>query len=273
MERRFEIRKRKILQEADINPQVFNGMLKRLEQFAQPFINSLKRREQKEHVHVYIAGLLSDLKRKNIESIAYRHDQDRRGLQRFIGSVPWDHQPLLEELARQVGSQLGQDDGVIVFDPSGHKKCGNDSVGVQRQWLGRLGKIDNGQVGIYMAYAFGKEHALVDMRLYLPKQWAKDKAHRKKCGVPRHIRYQTRHELALDMLKNNGKYLPHAWIAGDDEMGRSSHFSRDLRVLDERYILAVPSNTGIRDLDSPSPSYGGRGQPPKAAFSACGQMA
>jgi len=170
MERRFEIQKHKILQEAEIKPQVFNGMLKRLEQFAQPFINCLKRREQKEHAHTCIAGLLSDLKRKNTESIAYRHDLDRRGLQRFIGSAPWGHQPLLEELARQIGSQIGEDDGVIVFDPSGHKKCGNDSVGVQRQWLGRLGKIDNGQVGVYMGYASDKEHALVDTRLYLPKQ-------------------------------------------------------------------------------------------------------
>ena len=209
---------------------------------------------------------MSDLKRKNIESIAYGHDQDRRGLQRFIGSVPWDHRPLLEELARQVGSELGEDDGVIVLDSSGHRKCGNDSVGVQRQWLGRLGKVDNGQVGIYMGYASRKEHALVDTRLYLPKQWAKDKARRKRCGVPKNIRYQTRHELALDMLNNSGKYLPHAWIAGDDEMGRSSHFRRDLRALGEPYLLAVPSNTSIRDLDGLRPLYGGRGQPPKRAF-------
>jgi SRSO17 transposase len=266
MERRFEIRKHKILQQAEINPQVFNGMLRRLEQFAQPFIGHLKRREQKEHAHTYITGLLSDLKRKNTESIAYHHDLDRRGLQRFIGSVPWDHQPLLEEMAQQIGSQIGEDDGVIVFDPSGHKKCGNDSVGVQRQWLGRLGKVDNGQVGVYMGYASRKEHALVDTRLYLPKQWARDKKRRKNCGVPKHICYQSRHELALDMLKNNGKYLTHAWIAGDDEMGRSSRFRRDLRALDERYLLAVPSNTRIRDLDSAPPEYGGRGQPPKQPF-------
>jgi SRSO17 transposase len=266
MERRFEIRRHRILQEAEIKPDVFDGMVKRLEQFAEPFISSLKRREQKEHAHTYIAGLLSDVKRKNTESIAYRHDLDRQGLQRFVGSVPWDHQPLLEELARQVGSQLAEQDAVIVFDPSGHKKCGHDSVGVQRQWLGRLGKVDNCQVGIYMGYASGKEHALVDTRLYMPKQWAKDKARRKKCGVPKDIRYQTRHELALDMLKNNGKYLPHVWIAGDDEMGRSSRFRRDLRVLGERYLLAVPSNTGIRDLDSAPAAYGGRGQPPKQPF-------
>jgi len=266
MERRFEIRKRKILREANIKQEVVNGMLKRLEQFAQPFIASLGRREPKQNAQTYISGLLSDLERKNVESIAYRYDQDRRALQRFIGVAPWDHQPLLEELARQVGAELGEDDGVIVFDPSAYKKCGNDSVGVQRQWLGRLGKVDNGQVAIYMGYASGKEHGLVDTRLYLPKQWAKDKARRNKCGVPKQIRYQTRHELALDMLKNNGKYLPHSWIAGDDEMGRSSRFRRDLRALDERYLLAVPSNSGIRDLESLPPAYGGRGQRPRQPF-------
>jgi len=266
MERRFEVRKRKILQEAQIKPQVSYGMVKRLEQFAEPFIACLTRREQKQHAQVYIAGLLSDLERKNVESIAYRHDQDRRGLQRFIGSAPWSHWPLQQELAREVGAEIGQDDGVIVFDPSGHEKCGNDSVGVQRQWLGRLGKVDNCQVAVYMGYASRKEHALVDVRLYLPKRWAKDKARRNKCGVPKNIRYQTRHELALDMLKDNGKYLSHTWIAGDDEMGRSSRFRRDLRALGEQYLLAVPSDTVIRDLDSAPPAYGGRGQRPKQPF-------
>ena len=170
MERRFEIRKRRILQEADIKQQVTQGMLERLEQFAESFIASFGRREPKQNAQIYISGLLSDLRRKNVESIAYRYDQDRRALQRFIGFAPWDHQPLLEELARQVGAELGENDGVIVFDPSAHKKCGNDSVGVQRQWLGRLGKVDNGQVAIYMGYASRKEHGLVDTRLYLPKQ-------------------------------------------------------------------------------------------------------
>ena len=266
MERRFEVRKQEILKEADIQPQVTNGMLKRLEQFAQPFIASFGRREPKENAQMYMCGLLSDLERKNIESIAYRYDRDRQALQKFIGTAPWDHQPLQQELARQIGIEIGEDDGVIVFDPSGHKKCGRDSVGVQRQWLGRFGKVDNGQVAIYMGYASRKEHGLVDNRLYLSKEWAKDKARRKKCGVPKHIRYQTRHELALDMLKNNGKYLPHSWIAGDDEMGRSSRFRRDLRALAEQYLLAVPSNTGIRDLESKPPAYGGRGQPPKQPF-------
>ena len=241
-------------------------MLKRLTQFAQPFIDSFGRREPKENAQIYLCGLLSDLERKNVESIAYRYDRDRRAIQQFIGITSWDHQPLQQELARQVGTEIGEEDGVIVVDPSGHKKCGTNSVGVQRQWLGRLGKVDNGQVGIYMGYASRKEHALIDQRLYLPKSWAKDKARRRKCGVPKEVRYQTRHELALEMLKNNSQYLPHGWIAGDDEMGRSSSFRSELRVLGERYLLAVPSNTGIRDLESKPPTYGGRGQPPKQPF-------
>jgi SRSO17 transposase len=266
MDRRFEVRKQEILKEADIKPQVVNGMLKRLEQFAQPFIASFGRREPKKNAQMYICGLLSDLQRKNIESIAYRYDRPREALQKFIGQAHWDCHPLQQELAKQIGLEIGEDDGVIVFDPSWHKKCGNNSVGVQRQWLGRLGKVDNGQVGVYMGYASRKEHALVDERLYLPGKWANNKTLRKKCGVPKNIRYKTRHELALEMLENNGEYLPHVWIAGDDEMGRSSSFRRDLRDLQEQYLLAVPSNTYIRDLESEPPAYGGRGQPPKQPF-------
>jgi len=266
MERRFEVRKLEILKETQVKTQVSKGMLNRLKKFTEPFADRLGRAERKEHARVYIAGLLSDLERKNVESIAYRHDQERVNLQRFIGVASWGHQPLLEELAQQAGVEIGEDDGVIVFDPSAHKKCGNDSVGVQRQWLGRLGKIDNGQVGVYMGYVSRKEHALVDVRLYLSKEWAKDKARRNKCGVPKEIRHHTRHELALEMLESNGKYLPHEWITGDDEMGRSSRFRRNLRALDEKYLLAVPSNTNIRDLQAAAPPYSGQGQPPKQPF-------
>jgi SRSO17 transposase len=106
-----------------------------------------------------MSGLISDLERKNVESIAYNHDQDRRNLQHFIGCAEWDHQPLLMELARQVGQELGEDDGVIVFDPSGFPKQGKKSVGVARQWCGRLGKVDNCQVAVYMAYVSRKDHS------------------------------------------------------------------------------------------------------------------
>ena len=93
MEQRFEVRKQQILKETEIQPQVIQGMLKRLEQFIKPFITSLGRVEPKVNAQFYISGLLSDLERKNIESIAYRYDRDRRALQNFIGTVTWDYQP------------------------------------------------------------------------------------------------------------------------------------------------------------------------------------
>jgi SRSO17 transposase len=173
---------------------------------------------------------------------------------------------LIGELVRQVGAELGEPDGVLVFDPSAFPKQGKESVGVARQWCGRLGKIDNCQVGVYFAYVSRKEHALVDVRLYLNKEWAKDKRRRKKCGVPRTIRFRTRHALALEMLEEHGAALPHAWIAGDDEMGRSSAFRRDLRRRNERYLLAVPSNTLVRDLNATPPAYEGRGRRPQVPF-------
>jgi SRSO17 transposase len=266
MERRFAARMQEVQEAAVVDPRVFRDVQPRLENFLQPFVGCLREAEQKEHAQSYVTGLLSDLKRKTVESVAYLHDQDRLPLQKFIGCSPWDHQPLLRELARQVGAELGEADGVIVFDPSAHPKKGTGSVGVQRQWCGRLGKIDNCQVGVYMGYVSRIEQALVDMRLYLPESWASDKKRRKKAGVPKDVRFQTRHELALAMLDENGPLLPHRWVTGDDEMGRSTHFRRELQGRNECYLLMVPSNTLVRDLEAEPPPYGGRGPRPQTPF-------
>ena len=141
MDRRFELRKQEMLSECQVAPEIFEGVRQRMEQFVQPFADLLRSPAQREHAAEYVGGLVSDLERKNIESIAYRLDQDRRNLQHFIGSAEWDHQPLFTELARQVGEDLGEDDAVIVFDPSAFAKQGKQSVGVARQWSGRQGKI------------------------------------------------------------------------------------------------------------------------------------
>jgi len=266
MERRFELRKEAMLAECKVAPEVFRGAVERLTKFVEPFTELLVQPAQRQHTTDYMAGLVSDLERKNVESIAYRHDQDRRNLQHFIGCAEWDHQPLLMELARQVGEELGEDDGVIVFDPSGFPKQGKKSVGVARQWCGRLGKVDNCQVAIYMAYVSRTDHALVNTRLYLPKEWASDRARRKAAGIPKEIRFQTRHEQALEMLKEQGGLLPHAWIAGDDEMGRNAYFRRDLNSRGEQYLLAVPCDMLIRDLEREPPRYQGRGAVPKVPF-------
>jgi SRSO17 transposase len=125
-------------------------------------------------------------------------------LQKFIGQAPWNYQPRLTELVRQVGTKPGQTDGVLLFDPSAFPKKGAESVRVQRQWCGRLGKLDNCQVGIYLGYVSRLEHALVDCRLYLAQEWAKRKRRRQKAGLPKDIRFHTRHELILEMLAERG---------------------------------------------------------------------
>jgi SRSO17 transposase len=271
MDRRFEARKQELLDDCQVSPEVFSGMTNRLEKFAEPFVERLVRIEQKQHARTYVRGLLSDLDQKNSEAIAYRHDQERMGLQLFIGTSPWDHKPLVGELVSQVGRELGEADGVLSLDPSGFPKKGNKSVGVQRQWCGRLGKVENCQVGVFMGYASRKEQTLVDMRLYLPKQWARDKRRREECGVPPEARYQTRHQLALEMLAESGGSLPHAWVTGDDEMGRPYGFRRDLNDLGEQYLLAVPSNSLIRDLEADPPPSCGRGARPKVPFRRVGK--
>lgn len=266
MERRFELRLKELLEDAVLDPRIPEGMLDRLGRFVDPFAARLTSSEQRQHAREYVAGLFSDVKRKSSETIAYLHDQGRQAMQKFIGQSPWDHRPLLAELAEQIGRELGEPDGVLVFDPSAFKKQGKHSVGVARQWSGRLGKIDNCQVGVYLGYVSRIEHALVDVRLYLNKEWAKDKKRRKRAGVPKEVRFRTRHALALEMLAEHGKVLPHTWIAGDDEMGRSSAFRRELQGLGERYLLAVPSNTLVRDLNAEPPPYAGRGRHPQVPF-------
>jgi SRSO17 transposase len=266
MERRFAVRKREMLAECEVSVGVFRGMVERLTEFVEPFAACLGQPAQREHAEKYVMGLLSDVKRKNVESIAYRHDEDRRNLQHFIGAAKWDERPLARTLVAQVGHELGEPDAVIVFDPSAFRKKGKQSVGVARQWCGRYGKVDNCQVAVYMGYVARHERVLVDTRLYLPEEWAGDRRRKAAAGVPKDVRFQTRHQQALEMLGEHGEKLPHAWVAGDDEMGRSTVFRRDLRAMGERYLLAVPSNTTIRDLQGERPVYKGRGAKPKRPF-------
>jgi SRSO17 transposase len=264
MEARYATRKQQLLAEWQVDPEIFDQVLPRLTTFMAPFVETFCRPELDQHAHTYMCGLLSDVDRKNIESIAYRFGQDRLPLQRFIGWAPWEDVPLRQELTRQVAERLGQADSVLVFDPSGFPKSGTESVGVARQWCGRLGKVDNCQGAVYLGYVSGAGHTLIDMRLYLPKEWTTDKARLDKAGVPPAQRgYRSRHQLALDMLQTSGTQLPHGWIAGDDEMGRPYWFRRRLDRLGERYLLAVPSNTLIRDLETAPPVSSGRGRQPQ----------
>ena len=250
MERRFAKRKQEMLAECEVRPELCAGMQARLSDFLAAFADCLHAPAQRVHAAEFCQGLLSKVERKNVESIAYQHDQGRRNLQHFIGTAQWDHAPLLDELCRQVACELGEPDGVLVIDPSAFPKQGKKSVGVARQWCGRLGKVDNCQLGVYMAYVSRQEHALCDFRLYLPESWTRDRKRCRAAGVPRSVKPQTRHALALEMILARRDCLPHAWVTADDEFGKVTHFRRDLHAHGECYLLAVPDSLTVRVLDS-----------------------
>ena len=130
MERRFRIRLDELRSDAEVGTGLLRGVMPRLQAFLQPFLGALPTAEQKTHGMHYVSGLMSELESKDVESIAYLHDCERQGLQKFIGQAPWDHRPLLDELVRQVARALGEVDAVLVFDPSAFPKQGTESVGV-----------------------------------------------------------------------------------------------------------------------------------------------
>jgi SRSO17 transposase len=148
---------------------------------------------------------------------------------------------------------LAGPDGVVVIDPSAFPKKGTESCGVARQWCGRLGKVDNCQVGVFLAYAAEGGYAPLDRRLYLPEDWAGDPERREKCHVPPEVEFREKWQIALDLLDRSLPGLPHGWITGDDEFGRASEFRAALRLRKERYILDVPCNTTVRDLERRRP--------------------
>src|SRR5919109_4692177 len=259
-------RREELLSDCLVSPDVFHQMLDRLGEFIVPYQRALASEAAHYPMHLYLQGLLSQLPRKNAEAIAAWVDVERQVIQDFIGTVPWDHQPLVGVLVGQVAERLGEPDGIIAFDPSSFPKRGTHSVGVKRQWCSHRGKVDNCQVGVFMGYVSRHDHALLDFRLSLPAEWAHDGQRRAECHVPPEVRYHTRHEQCLEMLDLWGAQVPHGWVTGDDELGRHTRFRDALRARGERYVLGVPCTTTIRDLEAPLPAYHGRGRRPKAPW-------
>jgi len=131
-----------------------------------------------------------------------------------------------------------------------------------------LGKKENCQLGVFLGYVSNKGHALVDERLYMPQDWGRDKARRRKCGVPQGLRFKTAPELALDMLTQRREELPHRWVVADGEFGRGFVFRRELHRMGERYLIEIACNRTVRDINAPPEPIndGRRGRPRKAPF-------
>jgi SRSO17 transposase len=242
-----------LLDDATVSAAAVVSCRARLLPFLQRYLPRFYREEQRRHATLIIQGRLSGLQRKTTEPIAHQAGQQRRPLQHFVGAGLWDDQAVRGELRRHVGAVLGDDRAVLVIDGHGVPKKGTHSCGVQKQYCGRLGKLENCQQGYFLAYAAPAGQALLDAALYLPETWATDRARRAQTFVPAAVGFREGWRIALEQILNAGRALPHRWVTGDEEFGRSGDLRAQLRYHRERYLLEVPANTAVRDLAAATP--------------------
>jgi SRSO17 transposase len=239
---------RALLAEAEVSAAAVAGCRRRLEDFLRRYLPRFYRVEQHELARVVLQGKLSGLQRKTSEPIAYQAGRPRKPVQHFVGAGKWDDEAVMAELRRHIAQEGADPDAVLVLDPSAFPKSGADSCGVQRQWCGRLGKVENCKVGVFLTYVTAAGYAPLDRQLYLPREWAEDPKRRKATHVPEGVTFQETWRIGLKLLDRSGADVPFGWVAGDDEFGRASAFRGELRWRRLRYVLDVPANTSIRDL-------------------------
>jgi SRSO17 transposase len=242
-------------------------VLERLREFTGRYVSFFERSERGARCLEYLQGLLSTVERKSIEPIANALGRPRRALQHFVGAGRWDDLAVLAELRRHAAVELGDPAGVRVIDPTSLVKKGVDSVGVKRQYCGRLGKVENCQVGLFMSYASPKGHTLVHAELHLPEDWASDPARRAKCYVPEDVTFRTTQRMASDWLMAHGHEFPHAWVVADEEFGKSGSLRELLRERKERYLLRIQGSRTVRLVDPRQPK--GRRDPETGCCVAC----
>lgn len=221
------------------------------------------------HARHYLSGLLGTQRRKNIERIeADVAESDYQGMQQFVSDSPWDHTAVMHQVGREAEATLGGSvDTALYVDESSFVKKGDASVGVQRQYCGRLGKLENCQVGVFASLGCGPRAALVDFRLFLPEAWASDPQRCAKAKVPEAERvHRTKTQLALAMVvAARARGSTHQWVGGDEVYGNNHAFTAALEDLGETFLMDVASNLKVWTRDPgpqpPPPEKRKRGRP------------
>lgn len=225
------------------------NFIKELSGFHEEFSDCFSRSEPRENFFQYMVGQLSELERKSIEPIALTVEDGKvRSMQRFVSDVVWDESRMLHRYRSMVNEDMGDPNGVAIFDETGFVKKGDDSVGVARQYCGTVGKVENCQVGVFVAYASPEGYALLDKRLFIPEKWFSEDytARRKRCQVPEELEFKTKPELAVEMLQElqNQKTLPFKYIVADCLYGNSPEFIEAAEsCVGKIYFISIPSDT------------------------------
>ena len=215
-----------------------------IEQVYRCVAGRFRRPEPRRRALDYLRGLLSPVERKNGWQLAEQAgDATPYGVQRLLSTYRWDADLVREDLSGYVVQHLAEADGVLVVDETGFLKKGDKSAGVQRQYSGTAGRIENCQVGVFLAYAGAKGRTLLDRELYLPQVWAEDRERRREAGVPEEVRFQTKPQLAQKMLGRAVESgVPFGWVAGDAVYGSDRKLRRWLEEREIPHVLAVKRN-------------------------------
>lgn len=253
-----------------------------LSKFHGRFASDFGRREARCHSFVYLRGLLLGEGRKNVERIALRFATASDGglagqnevvaLQEFLTLSPWDHQDVQRNVQAVFSEELVPSctqwsiGTVGVVDESGFQKSGPESCGTKRQWCGRLGKEENCQVGVFLVGVTPAGTALLDHQLYLPKEWAADRARRKRTRVPKEVRFQTKPQIASAQIRRvrAGGKVGFDWITADELYGCNGDFLDALEADGQRYVVEVPVSTVVwtEDPATQMRPWCGNGRPP-----------
>jgi SRSO17 transposase len=233
----------------EVIPSDVEGFLEELWEFQSAFHDCFARSEPRAHFFDYMVGQFSKLERKSIEPMALQVEGGTiRGMQRFISDISWDEDQMVWNYHQLVADDLGDPEGVLLFDETGFVKKGQESVGVARQYCGTLGKVENCQVGVFAGYASRHGYALVDTRLFLPEEWFSDAyaTRRTTCHVPQALTFQRKPQLAAAMLhalRQEG-LLPFKYVVADCLYGNSPDF---LDAVDAcvgvTTLVAIPGET------------------------------
>jgi SRSO17 transposase len=211
------------------------------------------RSEARERSRRYLEGLLSPVERKNGWQLAEQAgERTPDGIQRLLSTAKWDADEVRDDLRGYVVEHLGDRRAVLVVDETGFLKKGTKSVGVKRQYCGTAGRIENCQIGVFLAYASSRGRAFLDRALYLPEEWADDDEERRaEAGVPEEVEFATKPQLARQMLERAFEAeVPAAWVTADEIYGRDWKFRHWLEEQRQAYVLAVPANQSLWRLES-----------------------
>ncbi|MED7828980.1 IS701 family transposase, partial [Streptomyces chiangmaiensis] len=209
------------------------------------------RSESRAHARGYLRGLLAPLEKKNSWTIAeFAGAPEPKRVQRFLNMTPWDAGRLREVLVGYAMEHFADERAVLIADPTGFAKKGRKSAGVQRQYSGTLGRIDNCQIGTFLAYSTPEGHrVLLDRELYLPEHsWADDRPRCQEAGIDDKVPFRTRPQQVRMMIERALEAkVPFAWFAADEEFGQNPGLRSFLEERRISYVMAVPKNAELTD--------------------------